>query len=312
MPADDTPLTFIGDIYDAALDPVLWPEALVRIADFTRGQAAGIFSKESVSKSVQARHTAGFDPRYVQVYEERYAAVDPMSPLLFVAVDQVTSTTDFISYDDFRDGPFYQEWARPQGWVDAASAVLDKSAGRFDFLAVVRDEESGLVDDEMSERLRLVVPHVRRALAIGKSAETGLARTRSSVTSSTASAQASSLSRRPAVSSTPIPPGGRSWRIRISSIRPASGSSRAMPERTGLSAPISLPPGKAARGSGRGMARCRWYRGRTIITSPTSCRCGAERGVAAILPDPRSPPYSFMPRRSTVRRSLKASHGTTG
>ena len=177
MRREETPLDFIGEIYDAALDPASWPEALTRIAGFARGQAAGIFSKESVSKGVKARHTAGFDPRYVQVYEERYATVDPMSPLLFVAVDQVTSTTDFISYDDFRDGPFYQEWARPQGWVDAASAVLDKSEGRFDFLAVVRDEESGLVDDEMSERLRLVVPHVRRAVAIGKMTEVGLAQT---------------------------------------------------------------------------------------------------------------------------------------
>jgi DNA-binding CsgD family transcriptional regulator len=177
MRREESPLDFIGDIYDAALDPALWPEALTRIADFTRGQAAGIFSKESVSKGVTARHTAGFDPRYVRIYEERYASVDPMSPLLFVAVDQVTSTTDFISYDDFRDGAFYQEWARPQGWVDAASAVLDKSTARFDFLAVVRDEASGLVDDEMSARLRLVAPHVRRAVAIGKMAEVGLAQT---------------------------------------------------------------------------------------------------------------------------------------
>ena len=34
---------------------------------------------------------------------------------------------------------------------------------------------SGLVDDEMSARLRLVVPHVRRAIAIGKTTEHGQA-----------------------------------------------------------------------------------------------------------------------------------------
>lgn len=176
MRSDAPPLDVIADIYDAALDAALWPGALARIADFSGGQAAGIFSKESVSKGVKARHTADFDASYVRVYEERYAAVDPMSPLRFVGLDEVTSTTDFISYEDFRDGAFYREWARPQGWVDAASAVLDKSGASFDFLAVVRDEASGLVDDAMSARLRLVAPHVRRAIAIGKATEAGLAR----------------------------------------------------------------------------------------------------------------------------------------
>ena len=173
MLPDEAPPNLIGDIYDAALDPSLWPEALTKIADFTGGQAAGLFSKESVSRNVKVAHAVGIDPRYVQCYEERYATVDPMAPLAFVAVGQVTSTFDFISYDDFREGRFYQEWARPQGWVDAASAVLDKSATHFDFLAVVRDETSGLVDDEMSARVSLVVPHVRRAAAIGKTAEVG-------------------------------------------------------------------------------------------------------------------------------------------
>ena len=73
MRSDEPPLNVIGDIYDAALDAALWPGALQGIADFAKGQAAGIFSKEAIGKGVKARHTAGFEARYVQVYEERYA-----------------------------------------------------------------------------------------------------------------------------------------------------------------------------------------------------------------------------------------------
>jgi DNA-binding CsgD family transcriptional regulator/sulfur carrier protein ThiS len=46
--------------------------------------------------------------------------------------------------------------------------VIEKSATSCTFLSVVRHEASGLVDDEMRRRMALLVPHVRRALLIGK------------------------------------------------------------------------------------------------------------------------------------------------
>ena len=78
------------------------------------------------------------------------------------------SATDLVPYDEFRRGRFYREWARPHGWVDVASAVIEKSATSCTFLSVVRHEANGLVDDEMRRRMALVIPHVRRALLIGK------------------------------------------------------------------------------------------------------------------------------------------------
>jgi DNA-binding CsgD family transcriptional regulator len=83
-------------------------------------------------------------------------------------VEQVVSTTDLVPYEEFRRGRFYREWAQPQGWVDVASAVIEKSATSCTFLSVARHEASGLVDDEMRRRMALVIPHVRRALLIGK------------------------------------------------------------------------------------------------------------------------------------------------
>src|SRR5262249_32815902 len=71
----------------------------------------------------------------------------------------------------FRRGRFYREWAEPQGWVDVAVAVLDKSATGCAYLSMSRDRESGMVDATMRERMALVVPHVRRAVVIGKAVE---------------------------------------------------------------------------------------------------------------------------------------------
>ena len=74
-----------------------------------------------------------------------------------------------------------------QGWVDAASAV-SPVGDVFRFLAVVRDETSGLVDDETSARVSFVVPHVRRAVPSARRRKSGAAKgRRSTAISSTAS-----------------------------------------------------------------------------------------------------------------------------
>jgi DNA-binding CsgD family transcriptional regulator len=46
--------------------------------------------------------------------------------------------------------------------------VLEKSATRYAAISVIRHERDGLVDDEARRRMSLLVPHVRRALLIGK------------------------------------------------------------------------------------------------------------------------------------------------
>jgi DNA-binding CsgD family transcriptional regulator len=46
--------------------------------------------------------------------------------------------------------------------------LLDKSATNMSFLALFRHERHGLVDDEARRRMRLLVPHFRRAMLIGK------------------------------------------------------------------------------------------------------------------------------------------------
>ncbi len=158
----------IGRIYDAALDPAQRADVLDKIAGFTGGHSGGLLSKCALSRSENLYCYIGDAPESLQVYSESYprlnSTVDPLS----VGIGQIVSTTDLVPYDEFRRGRFYREWARPHGWVDIASAVIERSATSCTFLSVARHEASGMVDDEMRRRMALVVPHVRRALLIGK------------------------------------------------------------------------------------------------------------------------------------------------
>ena len=168
MQSGEAASRLVGDIYDAALDSSRWTSVLAKIASYAGGQAAGLLSKDSISKTGNIHYQSGVDPHFVRLYAETYWKFDPVASLPDCDVEQIVSVPDLVSYDAFRAGRFYREWAQPQGWVDAANAVLEKSATSCAYLSVVRNEASGMVDDEMRRRMRLIVPHVRRAVRTGK------------------------------------------------------------------------------------------------------------------------------------------------
>lgn len=166
---EDQGLTqLIGDIYDAALDSSRWTSVLAKIACYAGGQAAGLLSKDSISKTGNIHYQSGVDPYFVRLYAETYWKFGPVASLPDCELEQIVSVPDLVPYDEFLAGRFYREWAQPQGWIDAANAVLEKSATSCAYLSVLRNEASGMVDDEMRRRMRLVVPHVRRAVRTGK------------------------------------------------------------------------------------------------------------------------------------------------
>lgn len=158
-----------GDIYDAALDPALWRDVLGRTKRFVGGQAASLAWKDAVAKRGDTYFEDNeIDPHYRQLYFEKYIKLDPCTTGQFFAqIGEPVCTSDVIPYDEFRETRFYKEWARPQQLADAALALLDKTATSMAFLGVFRHERDGLFDDEARRRIRLLVPHFRRALLIG-------------------------------------------------------------------------------------------------------------------------------------------------
>jgi DNA-binding CsgD family transcriptional regulator len=162
--------TLIGDIYDAALDQALWGDALGKARMFVGGWAAALSWKDAISKTGISYHEDGSqDPHYRKLYFDKYVKMDPLTTgQYFAEIGEPIATADTIPYEEFLETRVYKEWARPQGLVDAAVTALDKSATSFAFFVVFRHERDGLVDDEMKRRLRVIVPHIRRAVLIGK------------------------------------------------------------------------------------------------------------------------------------------------
>jgi DNA-binding CsgD family transcriptional regulator/PAS domain-containing protein len=160
----------IGDIYDAALEPTRWVDVLGKIRGYVIGAAAALYWKDAASRNGAAHYDdGGIDPQYRQSYFEHYTKLDPTSTGVFFAkIEEPTATADHVPYDEFLATRFYKEWAQPQGLVDCANVVLDKSLTTYAAFSVFRHERHGVADEGMRERMRLIAPHVRRAVLIGK------------------------------------------------------------------------------------------------------------------------------------------------
>jgi DNA-binding CsgD family transcriptional regulator len=160
---------FIADIYDAALDSSRWMGVLEKSAKYVRGSAASFFIRDIAQKQGDSSHHYGTDLHYKQLYFDKYFALDPLnSAYLFLNVGEVVSCSNIIPYSEFLESRFYKEWAQPQGIVDNVLTILDKSATSVAGFVIFRHERDGLADESARERMRLIAPHVRRAVLISK------------------------------------------------------------------------------------------------------------------------------------------------
>lgn len=166
-------LALVGGIYDATLDPALWPGILARCASFVGGTGAGLYAKDVSQKTGDLFFQDGGIPdRFVRLYFDTYVKLDPSTTTHFFAeIGRPVATADIMDYDEFRQTRFFREWAIPQNLVDHISVVLDKTATSVAMFGVFRRESDGVADVDARGRVAMLAPHVRRAVLIGRAIE---------------------------------------------------------------------------------------------------------------------------------------------
>jgi DNA-binding CsgD family transcriptional regulator len=180
MQQDHLLSALIGDIYDAALDPARWQDVLASVARFVGGASATLFSKTAGRPPGLLVYEYGIEPSYRRLYLDQYVKLDPAptghrtstgaatTRRIFSEIGRPIAATDLISPAGFFETRFYREWARPQGLVDFVGAVLDNSVESAAMFGIFRHRRDGPTDEGARQRMRLIVPHVRRALLVSR------------------------------------------------------------------------------------------------------------------------------------------------
>jgi DNA-binding CsgD family transcriptional regulator/PAS domain-containing protein len=156
----------IGVVYDAAIDPSRWEDAIERVAQFVGGAGGGLFCKDVGAHHATQPYSFGYQrPVPVALFREIYSSAGGH---FLGDLEQPIATTDLVPFRELAESELYRQWAKPQGFVDFVSAVIDRTAISVAIFGVFRHQRDGIVDEQARRHLRLIAPHIRRAVLIGR------------------------------------------------------------------------------------------------------------------------------------------------
>lgn len=157
----------IGIVYDCALEPERWPEALAGIARATQS-ANGFIVFHDLENNLGSRFFEhGLDERWLATYFESFAALNPIPAVSILRpVGDVHALSTLFEPAEWRASAFYQGWVRPQALGDMMGLLALRSGLRAGWLALQRwadQPDYGAADLEL---LGLLSPHICRSLRI--------------------------------------------------------------------------------------------------------------------------------------------------
>src|SRR5262245_19670130 len=157
----------IGRIYDCTLDPSRWEPTLEAIRTLLRGRAAQLALVDPRQGRLLLSKDRGMD---AHLHEQVSRHLPEMQRNLELLLDNGRSMDEPLvvsrTYSpEMRAAPYYQELLS-QGFVDIAQMLLVRSPTRLSALGVSRLESVGVFGDREVEIMRLLIPHVRRAVTI--------------------------------------------------------------------------------------------------------------------------------------------------
>lgn len=161
----------IGNIYDCVIAPERWTEVLDQICtEF--GFATGALSVASLSnmKAVvnavsgsnlaqMAQNAIGYGPDIIELWggAERIQQYPLGEPIV---------QSQAVRQDIISGNRYYREWALPKGLFDAVAVGLVRDRTMVGNAIFSQHESAGAIDDAQLSGLRLLAPHIRRAVTI--------------------------------------------------------------------------------------------------------------------------------------------------
>jgi hypothetical protein len=116
----------ISDIYDSALNPESWQRALRILGEATDSVSAGLALNRRGYVQVEASYNV--DPHYNDLYRDHYSGICPLTPLAFQQAPGLRRGWSVTQSADYKASEYFNDWARPQGWMEIVGVDLVRNA----------------------------------------------------------------------------------------------------------------------------------------------------------------------------------------
>ncbi|MBW7974077.1 helix-turn-helix transcriptional regulator [Bradyrhizobium sp. BR 10289] len=165
----------VGSLYQAAYDPVSWPDAIESLRELFNGSKACLVRtgpERGPGDLIAPNNDPAFQDRYIAEFAGEPNIVE--SAIARAPVGTAYSDLDFIGRETLRTSRLWNEWMAPQDMYGGLTCKLITSRQSSWFFDVQRGRNQTAFDAAELELLNMVSPHLARAVEIGRQA--GLAK----------------------------------------------------------------------------------------------------------------------------------------
>jgi DNA-binding CsgD family transcriptional regulator len=173
----------VGAIYDAAIDPPRWPFVVEQLR-LQLGFAAGVMGVVKLPGGEPIIQAVANLPNHLVArlgdYDEEIVELWGGSTVMAsLPLEEPILNSQVVTREVIETNRFVREWAYPQGLVDQVALALARDRTMVATLSFSVHGSAPVVSEETLQNLRLLAPHLRRAMTISRliDAATGMAST---------------------------------------------------------------------------------------------------------------------------------------
>jgi DNA-binding CsgD family transcriptional regulator len=159
----------IGLIYDCAIEPSRWPQALAEICRAIECASGLILLLDLVTSQHRFAYTWGLTPDWEHRYFEHSEHFTGFYSRAFSRDICADGEPLLLSQLMPRVGPLrfvYDTWTQPQGLTEMMQTVVLRQERRLAVFGANRHKSAGELTHDQLTIMRLLVPHIRRAVTI--------------------------------------------------------------------------------------------------------------------------------------------------
>ena len=164
----ETTLSLIGLIYDAALQPELWPTFAKQLCEAVHSEDFNIHSVNTMSGKTNLAFTTT-PPEAMQRYFTTYHDLNPYSQRSFhlLKTGSLFRSHEDCPPEEFEQTEFYRDYFRELNLFHAIAMTVWHEADLASNVSLARSRERGIYTDEEADLLRILLPHLQRSFRIG-------------------------------------------------------------------------------------------------------------------------------------------------
>ena len=159
----------IDRIYQAAVAPEHWPIFLDGLRKELRLASLSFVFRHPSEGDRGLITSVGADEHYGDLYRSHFYKVNPWLPWgPAIKVGRAVLADSVLPQSELVRTEFYNDWLRPQGLAHLFTAFISKLGprGLLSELGGLREKAAGPLSDEDLHPVRLLIPHLQRALVI--------------------------------------------------------------------------------------------------------------------------------------------------